>query len=108
MQRARREAQSGDTLMATLIDPNASILDVSERVEVTQRELDKTIEVYERISRRRRPHTIQDDDEVERALSPASNDGFWKHDEYLKCRRGTKMISDYRGLPPGYFVGIRS
>ena len=87
------------------VDPNASLLDSSERATLTESELDKTIEVYERISLRRVPHVIHDESEIERALSPASNDGFWKHDEYLKCRRGTTMRSDYRGLPHGYATG---
>jgi len=34
-------------------------------------------------------------------------DGFWKHSEDLKCRAGKKMVSDKRGLPPGYFKNAR-
>lgn len=30
---------------------------------------------------------------------------FWKRSEYLKCRRGEPMSSDYRGLPHGYGQG---
>ena len=92
--------------MPTRIDPNASVLDLSEQVEVTKRELDIAIDDYERISKRRTPGSTGEEQEQDAAtFNAASNDGFWKHDEYLKCVRGVRMESDERGLPRGYGIG---
>jgi hypothetical protein len=47
-------------------------------------------------------------DEQDRRTSLTPPDGhFWKRSEHRKCCNGEKMVSDERGLPPGYYAGIR-
>ena len=76
--------------------------------------LDRAIEVAERMDFRRTnavrgygPDADEATLEYARqnagpASAPVDNHGFWKESQNLKCRRGDRMVSDDRGLPPGY------
>ena len=77
-------------------------------------ELDRAIEVSVRLDMQERPYTYfgstvdadeSDDTEKSTTGSHIPDGHFWKRSEHLKCCRGDKMISDERGLPPGYYLG---
>ena len=89
----------------------------------TKIDTDREIRIAERMEARRRPVRVMgnapdldDDDPGEKKNQGSSNfdvipgmsndfDGFWKRSEFLKCKQGVKMLSDARGLPPGYATG---
>ena len=77
-------------------------------------ELDEAIKVSVRLDMQERPYTYLgaavdadegDDTEATTGSTHIPDGHFWKRSEHLKCCRGDTMVSDERGLPPGYYLG---